>query len=144
MAHEDGQIHVSVRVRPLNSKEEAEGTAWQMHEKSMVEAKGNGSFKEYRFDRVFAPDVGQAAVYEHCARPAVTSLFDGFNSTVMAYGQTGAGKTFSMSGGGGAERGIVRLAADEIVSQARLLATERARHGQRLTVRMLRRLEHEG
>ena len=39
----------------------------------------------YRFDRVFAPDVGQAAVYEHCARPAVTSLFDGFNSTVMAY-----------------------------------------------------------
>ena len=62
----------------------------------------------------------------------------------MAYGQTGAGKTFSMSGGGGAERGIVRLAADEIVSQARLLATERARHGQRLTVRMLRRLEHEG
>ena len=74
--------------------------------------------------------------------PAVASVLQGQYVCVMAYGQTGAGKTFSMSGGGGAERGIVRLAADEIVSQARLLSTERARHGQRLTVRMLRRLEH--
>ena len=78
------------------------------------------------------------------AEPAVTSVLQGQYVCVMAYGQTGAGKTFSMSGGGGAERGIVRHAADEIVSQARLLATERARHGQRLTVRMPRRLEHEG
>jgi len=69
----------------------------------------------YRFDRVFAPDVGQAAVYEHCARPAVTSLFDGFNSTVMAYGQTGAGKTFTVEGEGHVERaGILPRAARDI------------------------------
>ena len=69
----------------------------------------------YRFDRVFAPDVGQAAVYEHCARPAVTSLFDGFNSTVMAYGQTGEGKTFTVEGEGHVERaGILPRAARDI------------------------------
>ena len=59
--------------------------------------------------------VGQAAVYEHCARPAVTSLFDGFNSTVMAYGQTGAGKTFTVEGEGHVERaGILPRAARDI------------------------------
>ena len=28
----------------------------------------------------------------------VASVLDGFNATIMAYGQTGAGKTFTMSG----------------------------------------------
>ena len=62
----------------------------------------------YRFDRVFAPDVGQAAVYEHCARPAVTSLFDGFNSTVMAYGQTGSGKTHTLGTAQGCDPGLIQ------------------------------------
>jgi hypothetical protein len=33
-----------------------------------------------------------------CAQDMVASVLDGFNATIMAYGQTGAGKTFTMSG----------------------------------------------
>lgn len=32
------------------------------------------------------------------ARPIVDKVFDGFNGTIFAYGQTGTGKTFTMEG----------------------------------------------
>ncbi len=37
------------------------------------------------------------------------SALEGFNATIMCYGQTGAGKTYTMSGGrqGFKERGII-------------------------------------
>ena len=37
-------------------------------------------------------------VYEEVAGPVVESVLNGYNGTVMAYGQTGTGKTFTMSG----------------------------------------------
>lgn len=33
----------------------------------------------------------QEGVYDECARDVVTQLMRGFNGTVLAYGQTGAG-----------------------------------------------------
>ena len=40
----------------------------------------------------------QEDVYDSCARNIVTKTLEGFNGTIMAYGQTGAGKTFTMTG----------------------------------------------
>ena len=37
-------------------------------------------------------------MYEEVAGPVVESVLNGYNGTVMAYGQTGTGKTFTMSG----------------------------------------------
>ena len=37
-------------------------------------------------------------MFDSCTRDIVKSVVDGFNGTVMVYGQTGAGKTFTMSG----------------------------------------------
>lgn len=37
-------------------------------------------------------------VYNEVARPIVDKVFDGFNGTIFAYGQTGTGKTFTMEG----------------------------------------------
>ena len=34
-----------------------------------------------------------------CVEPLVEGCFDGFNATVIAYGQTGAGKTHTMGTG---------------------------------------------
>eukprot|EP01061_Rhynchopus_euleeides_P009690 TRINITY_DN188_c0_g1_i1.p1 TRINITY_DN188_c0_g1~~TRINITY_DN188_c0_g1_i1.p1 ORF type:complete len:942 (+),score=498.09 TRINITY_DN188_c0_g1_i1:264-3089(+) len=43
--------------------------------------------------------VGQQEVFEKTGLLAVQHAFDGFHSCIFAYGQTGAGKTFSMLGG---------------------------------------------
>lgn len=41
----------------------------------------------------------QEQVYETVARDIVNSVIGGYNGTILAYGQTGAGKTFTMTGG---------------------------------------------
>jgi kinesin family protein 6/9 len=43
-------------------------------------------------------NAGQDAVYETCCRSVVQGATNGTNGTIFAYGQTGAGKTFTMLG----------------------------------------------
>ncbi|KAJ3144872.1 Kinesin-like protein kif9 [Irineochytrium annulatum] len=52
---------------------------------------------DFRFDNILH-NSSQEKVYEECSRNIVRSTVDGYNGTVMAYGQTGAGKTFTMTG----------------------------------------------
>jgi kinesin family protein 6/9 len=75
----------------------------------------------YKLDQVF-PDASQEAVFDACAADIVKSVVAGYNGTVMAYGQTGAGKTYTMMGGTDYRtRGVVPRATkaifDEISSQ---------------------------
>ena len=37
-------------------------------------------------------------MFDCCAKDIVKSVVDGYNGTIFCYGQTGAGKTFTMSG----------------------------------------------
>ncbi|XP_069778200.1 kinesin-like protein KIF9 isoform X1 [Narcine bancroftii] len=43
-------------------------------------------------------DVPQDVVYDAVSKKAVSSTINGFSSTIMCYGQTGAGKTYTMTG----------------------------------------------
>ncbi len=40
----------------------------------------------------------QDDLYKQTASPIVLNVFEGYNGTIFAYGQTGTGKTFSMEG----------------------------------------------
>ena len=52
----------------------------------------------FTFDGVLGPHASQEGVYDAAARDVVESVLQGFNGTVLAYGQTGAGKTYSITG----------------------------------------------
>jgi hypothetical protein len=55
----------------------------------------------FGFDAIFGAEVGgapSAELYASCVRPLVEGLFEGINGTVFAYGQTGAGKSYTMVG----------------------------------------------
>lgn len=43
-------------------------------------------------------NASQEDLFDYCATESVASVVDGFNGTIMCYGQTGAGKTFTMTG----------------------------------------------
>ena len=43
-------------------------------------------------------DYSQDEVYEASAQELVSSVVQGYNGTILCYGQTGAGKTFTMTG----------------------------------------------
>lgn len=40
----------------------------------------------------------QEDIFEFCSQDIVKQVVNGFNGTIMCYGQTGAGKTFTMNG----------------------------------------------
>ena len=53
------------------------------------------------FTTVLGPDSNQADVFRYCGLPLVEATLQGKKTCLFAYGQTGAGKTFSMYGAEG-------------------------------------------
>jgi kinesin family protein 5 len=52
----------------------------------------------FTFDRVFDMSSRQVDVFDYSIRPTVDDILNGYNGTVFAYGQTGAGKSYTMMG----------------------------------------------
>lgn len=52
--------------------------------------------RSFTFDDVFEPQANQEEVYRELAAPLVSQFFDGYNATILAYGQTFSGKTYTM------------------------------------------------
>lgn len=68
----------------------------------------------FAFDEVYPPSASQAHVYAAAAAPAVAAVLAGYNAAVIAYGQTGAGKTHTMEGAPtGEARGIIPRAVED-------------------------------
>ena len=72
----------------------------------------------YNFDKVFSPSSTQAAVFEEVSH-VIQSALDGYNVCIFAYGQTSAGKTFTMEGGeDAASQGIIPRTVREVFKLA--------------------------
>jgi hypothetical protein len=54
-----------------------------------------GGKKVFVFDRVFGEDIEQEAVFEYVT-DSVNSFVQGYNVSILAYGQSGAGKSYTM------------------------------------------------
>jgi kinesin family protein 5 len=81
--------------------------------------KNNWESETYEFDEVLTEFASQKRVYEVVAKPVVESVLEGYNGTVMAYGQTGTGKTFTLGRLGEedtAARGIMVRAMEDILA----------------------------
>ncbi|KAM8976688.1 kinesin-like protein KIF21B isoform 2-T2 [Pelodytes ibericus] len=95
----DCSVRVALRIRPQSSKEQAEGChvcTWVYPGEPQVLL---GKDKAFTYDYVFDIDTEQVKVYEICVHGLVEGCFQGYNATVLAYGQTGAGKTHTMGSG---------------------------------------------
>ena len=53
---------------------------------------------QFVFNRVFGADQSQSNVYDEVGRETVKDVLSGYNGTILAYGPTGSGKTYSMFG----------------------------------------------
>uniref|UniRef100_A0A8C8AE64 Kinesin family member 21B n=1 Tax=Otus sunia TaxID=257818 RepID=A0A8C8AE64_9STRI len=58
-----------------------------------------GKDKAFTYDFVFDLDTWQEQIYTTCVGKLIEGCFEGYNATVLAYGQTGAGKTYTMGTG---------------------------------------------
>ncbi|CAD8186568.1 unnamed protein product [Paramecium octaurelia] len=91
-------IRVLVRVRPLNYRETHLGA------NACVSTTPNSitldNKKEYSYDHVLGADSTQEQVFDKIGNSTLQSFLDGLNCCIFAYGQTGAGKTYTMQGKG--------------------------------------------
>jgi len=112
-----GSIRVFCRVRPLSSKENHSGdtdVTKQADPMTLEVVKdAEGGKEKYSYDAVFTPGT-QEEIFEDC-KDLVQSAVDGYNVTLFAYGQTGAGKTFTMAGVPG-QLGITPRTISELFS----------------------------
>eukprot|EP00192_Tetraselmis_astigmatica_P009512 CAMPEP_0117662330 /NCGR_PEP_ID=MMETSP0804-20121206/7998_1 /TAXON_ID=1074897 /ORGANISM="Tetraselmis astigmatica, Strain CCMP880" /LENGTH=929 /DNA_ID=CAMNT_0005469227 /DNA_START=440 /DNA_END=3229 /DNA_ORIENTATION=- len=130
----DDNFKVVVRVRPPLPREQQSGKLYR--NTSMVDPSykvitlsenlpaANSGHKtgmlyatyRYTFDHVYDEQSGQDEVYNHSARSAVHCTLQGYNAAIIAYGQTGTGKTYTMEGRSmnGPERGIIPRAIEDI------------------------------
>lgn len=53
----------------------------------------------FRFTQVFGTESSQRYVFDVVAKDIVKGFMEGYNGTIFAYGQTGAGKTYTIQGG---------------------------------------------
>ncbi|XP_040609893.1 kinesin-like protein KIF21A isoform X3 [Mesocricetus auratus] len=98
-AADESSVRVAVRIRPQLAKEKIEGchicTSVTPGEPQVF----LGKDKAFTFDYVFDIDSQQEQIYTQCIEKLIEGCFEGYNATVFAYGQTGAGKTYTMGTG---------------------------------------------
>ncbi|XP_073012159.1 kinesin-like protein KIN-1 isoform X1 [Typha latifolia] len=116
-------ITVCVRFRPLTSRERkvhCDSVCIQcLDVKSFVFKDEKEEDITFCFDRVFYQDSEQSDVYDFLAMPIVGDALIGINGTIITYGQTGAGKTYSMEGPNILEcderkKGLLQRVVDEL------------------------------
>jgi len=99
-------VQVIVRTRPTSSfaqdglKIDTEKNCIDVHlSKSKGQAINNQQENwNFKLDRILH-NASQEMVFDVAARDIVNNVIEGYNGTILAYGQTGAGKTFTMNGG---------------------------------------------
>jgi len=118
-------VRVIVRTRPtpnpakeLDIQTDRKSVAVHLPKPGNVSAGGVNNAPSdwsFTFDDVLY-NTSQEGVYEVAAADVVEKVLQGYNGTVMAYGQTGAGKTYTIVGENGSydTRGIIPRAAQHI------------------------------
>jgi len=116
-------VQVAVRIRPLLGKEgknnscvhappgeDKDDLSQQQHDSALPATSSSTIYqtvqigevgsdtKNFTFDHVFSPSTSQFGLYSKCVYPLVRSCLEGYNATILAYGQTCSGKTHTIIG----------------------------------------------
>ena len=91
-------VQVLVRCRPpLEHESDSPCNLIQCEDNTIRVQYASATDKVFSFDKVLDGYAGQEDVFEYTS-PLVDHALDGLHATIFAYGQTGAGKTFTMEG----------------------------------------------
>ena len=97
-------VKVVIRCRPMSQKEMQAGLQVVVNIKTdrgeiFLQKPGTDDApKQFTFDMAFDWNVRQVDIYNRCASNIIENVLEGYNGTIFAYGQTGTGKTHTMTG----------------------------------------------
>lgn len=124
-------FQVVIRLRPTGSAQYLDSTGNKIVEvvedmktlvigKDLTNMHTSNRFPadEFTFDRIFDEYFSQGKFFQKCITPMMNAFFKGVNCTVLGYGQTRAGKSYTFTGEGNTmeheKRGIVPRVTQEI------------------------------
>ncbi len=115
-------IHVILRVRPLNTKEiqSKEESVWTINpyaqtmefkSKDILNKSNSFARSIFSFDQHFPSDSPNQEIYQKSIKPIILTSLEGINTTIFMYGQTGSGKTYTILG----EKAFLKEEANEVM-----------------------------
>ena len=153
-------VQVAVRIRPLLPREvtaeaqvafwrgDADGIEVDMSSKAdkdkgdaeneaaaLYEMKENGSVSRWSFmDALYGPNTDNRSLFSSFVLPLISCVMDGQNCSILAYGQTASGKTFSIFGSQAtaatsspsSHSGIIYMGVQELFRRSAQIKEERA------------------
>ncbi|OIW14324.1 hypothetical protein TanjilG_21464, partial [Lupinus angustifolius] len=130
-----GNIRVFCRTRPL-FEDEGPSVVEFPDDYTIRVNTGDESLsnpkKDFEFDRVYGPHVGQAELFSD-VQPLVQSALDGYNVSIFAYGQANSGKTHTMEGSS-YDRGLYARCFEELFDLVNSDTTFTSQYKFRITV----------
>ncbi|KAI8096408.1 uncharacterized protein BX664DRAFT_259172, partial [Halteromyces radiatus] len=93
----------AIRVRPLTKQDRSQPRFSHSSDSDVIKTFGNTVTvvphqKSFNFDYVFDTESTQDQVFNGVASNLVDRFLDGYNATILAYGQTSSGKTHTIMG----------------------------------------------
>ncbi|KAI9288645.1 hypothetical protein BC943DRAFT_357507 [Umbelopsis sp. AD052] len=101
---QSNSIQVALRIRPLTSRDKSqprfssidESDILKVNDNSVSVAEKGQKPKPFTFDCIFGPTSTQEQIFNEVGSRLVERFLNGYNATVLAYGQTSSGKTYTM------------------------------------------------
>ena len=95
------RVRVYTRIRPATTREQSNGVSCSAVDEATIGVTSDAvtqreQQRKWDFDRAYAPEADQAEVYDEVGKPILDAVMQGYNGTVLAYGQTGTGKTHTL------------------------------------------------
>ena len=97
---------ICVRIRPFLQKEIINinnNSIFSINNKILSvhdnrETFNNKGIKNFEFDEIYTESDNNLDIFNHSIKPLIFQILNGFNSTILAYGITGTGKTHTIFG----------------------------------------------
>ncbi|KAJ7960867.1 Kinesin-like protein [Quillaja saponaria] len=93
-APQDSAVKVMVRIRPLN--DHGREVDWKV--KKLSSDTLSVGDRKFKFDLVFNSNSNQEDIFLSVGVPLVKNALAGYNTSLLSYGQSGSGKTYTMWG----------------------------------------------
>ncbi|GBC09297.1 hypothetical protein RclHR1_08750006 [Rhizophagus clarus] len=101
---EKTSVQVALRIRPITNEDTNLPTRFQRqvlttspHNSNQVIVHQNDKKSQtFSFDHVFGPETMQQEVFDNAILNLIDQFLEGYNVTILAYGQTSSGKTHTM------------------------------------------------
>eukprot|EP00276_Gloeochaete_wittrockiana_P018356 CAMPEP_0184353690 /NCGR_PEP_ID=MMETSP1089-20130417/81210_1 /TAXON_ID=38269 ORGANISM="Gloeochaete wittrockiana, Strain SAG46.84" /NCGR_SAMPLE_ID=MMETSP1089 /ASSEMBLY_ACC=CAM_ASM_000445 /LENGTH=890 /DNA_ID=CAMNT_0026689255 /DNA_START=58 /DNA_END=2729 /DNA_ORIENTATION=- len=117
----NGRIYCCIRIRPRENNTSQTSLSWDTHSGQLRLSLPGQLTLRYQVDSVLDEKSTQSTVYDTLARSLVEDFMQGYNATILAYGPSGTGKTYTLLGKSNVpqdeEAGLIPRTASQIFAE---------------------------